>query len=175
MPDLTTTPGSASANAFASLDEAEVYCDARSNGAAWAAETDDDVKARVLIDATRDLTVLMYNGQPRTDTQALAWPRQWAVNPSASLSGTYFDASVIPQRIKDATCELALQYLKAGTTDLAALDATTGIKEKTVDVLTTVYQDNWQRPSGLKRFPRVWDLVKPLLCGSSTTVPLVRG
>ena len=44
------------------------------------------------------------------DTQALVWPRQWALDPDAAWPDTtYFSTTEIPQRVKDACCELALQ------------------------------------------------------------------
>jgi hypothetical protein len=154
MPTLVATAGSASANSFATVSEGDTYCDTRLNASAWTGETDDDEKARALIEATRELNVLTYVGYTVTETQALVWPRDY---------------------VKDACMELALQFLIAGTTDLAALDATQGVIRKRVDVLETEWATPYLRPTGLKRFPRVWALVQPLLVVQGNSVPTVRG
>lgn len=180
MPTLVATVGASTANSFATVDECDVYCDARLNASAWNDETDDDQKARALIEATRELNTLMYVGSAVTTTQALVWPRQYATDPDSpwlGMSGylAYFATTEIPQRVKDATCELALQFLIAGTTDLAALDATQGVIRKRVDVLETEWAQPYARPTGLNRFPRVMALVRPLLIVQGSSVPLVRG
>jgi hypothetical protein len=174
MPTLVATAGSASANSFATVSEGDTYCDTRLNASAWTGETDDDEKARALIEATRELNVLTYVGYTVTETQALVWPRDYATDPD-SPTLDYFKNTVIPQRVKDATMELALQFLIAGTTDLAALDATQGVIRKRVDVLETEWATPYLRPTGLKRFPRVWALVQPLLVVQGNSVPTVRG
>ena len=67
---------------------------------------------RALIEATRDLSLLRWGGTRTDSTQALSWPRQYALNPDAPspvdpadnlVWPVYFDDDVIPQRIKDAT------------------------------------------------------------------------
>ena len=64
------------------------------------------------------------------NVQAMEWPR-YNVNP-------FMPIDVIPQRVKDAQCELALRAL---TAELAA-DATGNIKREKVDVLETEYFAN---------------------------------
>jgi hypothetical protein len=147
------------------------------NADAWNGETDDDQKVRALIDATREINLLSYRGYASTDTQALTWPRAYAEIPAedATVADTYYLTTEIPQRIKDAVCELALQFLIAGTTDLASLPDTQGVIEKTIGPITTRWADPYTRPVDLKRFPRVWNFVKPLLITQGNSVPLVRG
>jgi hypothetical protein len=174
MPTVVATVGASTANSFATVAEGDVYCDARLNASAWTDEDDDDQKARALIDATRELNVLMYIGYTVSEDQALVWPRDYAEDPD-SPTLAYFESDVIPQRVKDATCELALQFLIAGTTDLAALDATQGVIRKRVDVLETEWAKPYERAKGLDRFPRVMALVRPLLIIQGNSVPLVRG
>lgn len=176
MPTLVATVGASTANSFATVAEGDAYCDARLNASAWTDEQDDDQKIRALIDATRELNVMRFKGTAVTDTQALVWPRQWALDPDAAWpETTFFATTEIPQRVKDATCELALQFLIAGTTDLAALDATQGVIRKRVDVLETEWAKPYERPQGMSRFPRVLAYVKPLLEQTGNSVPLVRG
>jgi hypothetical protein len=149
MPTLVATAGASTANSFVTVSECDTYCDARLNASAWTGESDEDQKARALIDATRELNVHRYKGASATDTQALVRPRQWALDPDAAWPDTtYFSTTEIPQRVKDACCELALQFLIAGTTDLAALDATQGVIRKRVDVLETEWAKPYERPQG---------------------------
>lgn len=172
---IDATVGGASANSFVTLAEATTYLSGRLNATLWDAALTDP-QNRALVEATRELNNLAYDARRATNTQALQWPRFFAKDPDAAYFQVwYFDSTVIPQRIKDATCELALEFIKAGTSDIAALDPTIGVIEKTVDVLTTRYAEPEKRRKGLARFPRVWSLVSPLLEGSVGQVPTVRG
>lgn len=171
---LDPTVGGAAANTFVALAEALTYHGNRLNAGAWSVASTDD-QSRALIEATRELSTMVWQGARATDTQALSWPRFLAPNPDSAAVAywAYFDSTVIPQRIKDATCELALEFLRAGTADIASTDSTAGVIEKTVDVLTTRWQPG-QRPTGLNRFPRVMKLISPLLEIGSGQVRLTR-
>ena len=170
---IVATPGDAAANSFVTAAEMTTYCAARLNASVW---TGADAQLPALVEATRDLTLLGYLGGRASVEQALAWPRIWAADPDASTAYldtesvvrigdtavVYFDETTIPQRVKDATCELALQYLKAGTSDLAGTDSTQGVIRKRIDVIETEWAPN-QRATGLARFPRVMAYLDPLL------------
>lgn len=170
---IVATVGAADANSYVTLIEAEAYMESRRNASLWDAATTDS-KNRALVEATRDLSTRTYDGDRVTTTQALAWPRQWAPDPD-SPTGDYFLSTVVPQRVKDATCELAFQFVKAGTTDVAALDPNDGVIEKTVDVLKTRWAEPHTRAKGLARYPRVYELIRPLLLAPGATVRLLRG
>ncbi len=172
---IVTTAGSATANSFITLAEADAFMEARLNASTWETDATDDTKNRALVEATRELNVLGWDGNRTDDTQALAWPRQWAVNPD-DPNGDYYATTTVPQRVKDATAELAFQFVKAGTTDVAALDSSAGVLEKTIDVLTTKYSEHG-RADGLDRYPRVMAYVRPLLAlgVSSLMTEVVRG
>jgi hypothetical protein len=174
MPTLIATAGASNANAFVSVADTDTYMDARLNASAWTGEADEDVKERALIEATRELNLWAWKGNRTTSTQALAWPRDLVHNPD-SPNFDYFANTVIPQRVKDATCELALEFLKAGTTDVAALERTANVARKKTDVLETDYVAPQFRAKGLARYPRVIALIAPLAEASSLTVPTVRG
>lgn len=169
---VVETVGSASANSFVSVAEADAYLEARLNSSAW---TGTEPKKIAVIEATRELTRLMWVGSRTDTTQALSWPRTYAIDPDVpapSLLGDiaelYFDDDVIPQRVKDATCELALEFLKAGTSDLAAQDAKQNVIQKTIGPISTTYSEPYQRARGLARFPRVLELIAPLLDPTAT-------
>lgn len=175
---IVATAGAANANSFVTADEMTTYCEGRLNASAWSAT---DAQLPALVEATRDLSALRYIGTRVTGTQALSWPRADAVNPDSpaidTVSGdtlTDYAEDEIPQRVKDATCELALQYLKAGTSDVAALDPTISVIRKQVDVLVTEYARPHERAQGLARYPRVMALVAPLLSASQGGLDVVR-
>lgn len=174
MPTVTTTVGGSTSNSFVSVSETDTYCEARPNASAWTDETDDDAKARAVIHATRELNNRVWIGSAVTDTQALAWPRQYATDPDSAFQ-TYYDTDVVPQRVKDACMELALEVLKNGTTDISAQDAKQNVIEKTVGPLTTRYSEPYQRTRGLDRYPLVMGYIRPLLAGSPWQSAIVRG
>jgi hypothetical protein len=171
---IVATAGAADANSFVLLTEAETYMEGRGNKALWAAASEGD-KNIALVEATRDIDALdvKYTGYRTDDTQALAWPRQWAVDLSNPVN-SYFDTDEIPTALKNATCELAFQYIKAGTTDVAALDTKTNVKRKKVDVLETEYFSSTETRTGLARYPRVMGWLRPLLENSGPTARVVR-
>lgn len=173
MPSLISDVGSATANAFVDESYATDYLDNRLNSGAWTAAEIDD-RERALIEATLELSLLEWTGTRTDSTQALAWPRSYAVDVDLPAvwevvdPAPYFADDVIPERVKKATVELALEFLRAGTTDLASTDKTVGIKRKRVDVLETEYESPGHRPTGLARFPRVMALIAPLLSTTSS-------
>lgn len=174
--DIVATVGSANANSFVTPDEMTLYCDGRLNSSAW--NPDDETKLAALVEATMELNVLPWLGARATTTQALAWPRSDVADPD--LNGVNdgltfdilrkrlpvdYDPDIVPKRVKDATCELALQFLKAGTSDIASVDANAGVIRKKVGPLETEWADTnqVQRIEGLAKFQRVWRLLNPLL------------
>jgi hypothetical protein len=170
---IDATVGGASANSFTTLAELTTYMEGRLNSSTFDDASTDD-QNRSLVEATRQLSVMHWLGERATGTQALAWPRQWAHDPDSPIQD-YYDTTVVPQRVKDATMELAFQFLKNGTTDLAALDPATGIKRKKIDVIETEY-DTARRPVGLSAYPSVTRHIRPLLSavGPFTSV-IVKG
>lgn len=175
---IDATIGGRTSNSFVTEVEAIAFAATRLNLTGWTTVTGTTCtpsEIQALIEATRELSVLSYQGYRTDVTQALGWPRLMAVNPDATSSCyALYDATVIPQRVKDATCEFAIAFLAAGTTDIAGLDSTTGIIEKTVDVLTTRWAAPSQRPQGLARFPRVMRQIAPLLTVGPGQARLVR-
>ncbi len=164
---IDATVGGATANSFVLKTEMDAYVLTRLNAGAW---TGVDAQLAALTEATRQLNVQPWDGSTVTSTQALNWPRQFVTNPDAPAWGTAIDyaTTIIPQRVKDATCELALQFLKAGTTDIASLPANDGLIRKRVDVLEKEWADPRVQKEGLERYPLVWNLIAPLLVGGSS-------
>lgn len=96
-------------NSYVSLLEANAYFDNKLDVAAWV-DADDTQKEQALVTATRTLDALEWKGSVKLESQVLAFPRE----------GSYFDPSrgtevvfsdTLPQRLLDATCELAYHLL----------------------------------------------------------------
>jgi hypothetical protein len=164
VPSLDTTIGGVSANSYASESVADDYFDERLNVAAWT-DADADDRARALISATRWVDTLDFLGTKADTAQALQWPRS-GVRDADSRFGSDIPDDEIPVAVTYATCEVALEFLNAGTTDLWRVDATLGVKRKKVDVLETEYFESAQRPVGLERITQAVRLLAPYLGGN---------
>lgn len=175
---IDATVGGASANAFITEAEAIAYMASRLNVTGWttlSGATCTETEKAAIIEATREISARDFRGQRATSTQALSWPRWWVVNPDAPVFGyVYYSNTVIPDRVKDATCELALQFLKLGTTDAAALDSYHNVQRKNIGgAIDTEYTAIGDRAIGLARYPRVLLRLDPLLAPNTTQV--IRG
>lgn len=180
---VVATPGASNANSFVTVAEADAYAEGRLNAAAWESAT-ADTRARAVIEASRDISYLYWKGSTVSASQALAWPRAYVQDPDAPYDDqtislddiVYFPETEVPQRVKDATCELALQYLKAGGNDVAMPDPSDGIVSKQVDVISVTYTDNGSRVTkGLNRFPRVMAFIGPMLAAGAGNKVILRG
>jgi hypothetical protein len=176
MADLVYTVGGATSNSFISTDDADTYFDNRLNASAWTVDASSDEKDQALITASKELNILSWLGYKATTAQRLAWPRSMVINPDSAYSQEFYSESEIPQRVKDATCEYALELLKAGTTDLTSQDSSREIKSETVGPISVTYAEPSQKSAGLSRFPNVTSGLGPLLSGlSHGQIKLVRG
>lgn len=100
---VVATPGSASANSYATIAEADTYHEAHPHAAAWD-DADDDQKGRALVTATRLLDELfVWKGSVVDDVQALLWPRSGVYE----WSGYAVAEDAIPARLRNATAEYA--------------------------------------------------------------------
>lgn len=170
---IDATVGGASANSYVTLAEADSYMEGRLNASAWETDATTDNKNRALAEATRWLTAATWLGYRVDDTQALSWPRAWVIDPD-DPNADYFAQTVVPERVKRATYELALEFIKAGTTDIAAIDSTIDIKRKKIDVLETEYYDRGVRANGLAKYPAATREIAPMLAGSPLTSDVVK-
>jgi hypothetical protein len=182
---LVATPGAANANSYADVATADAYFEARAFSSAWTSVTDQEVKKQALMYATQLLDRERWAGAKGITyagslTQALAWPRRWAgtleqdANPGQLVTEFFIDTAIgfyseltIPTPIVRATCELALEILRAGSSDPFTLDTTRNIKRDRVGPLETEFFDIGQRARGLGMFPAVVALIAPLLRTSS--------
>jgi hypothetical protein len=164
---IVATPGASDANAFASEDAMALYCEARLGGEAW---TGSDAQLAALVEATRDLNTLPWIGRRATATQALAWPRIDVPDSDAPTPNAFVSETTIPAAVRDATCELALQYVLAPSA-VGIADPQTGVIRKKVGPLETEWSDRpGARRTGLGKYTRVLQLLAPYLGGSGLTL-----
>jgi hypothetical protein len=170
---IVATAGATDANSYATLAEYAAYMEGRLNAGAF--HTGVDERNRSLVEATRELDTLVWVGRKATAEQALAWPRERAESPDSPVGVLYYDNDVVPERVKVATIELALEFLRAGTTDLAALAKGGDVVRRKIDVIETEWAHPSVRARGIARFPRVMQAIGPLLAaGMFGQVRLVR-
>lgn len=101
--------GGASANSFCSVADFKLYWSSKlipSGQASPDSFSDDDIE-RGLMMATTEIDREGWLGDAVTSTQALQWPRYDVYY----RSGAFVASDVIPQAIKDATCEMAYALL----------------------------------------------------------------
>lgn len=99
----------AGANSFISLADAKTYHDDRRSAATWTALTDAQKQA-ALIEATAYIDAFRWkSGSIVDDDQTLSWPRAGAVD----REGRSIDSDVVPEKVKQATAELAYRIRSA--------------------------------------------------------------
>jgi len=113
MPTVVETPGAANANSYLSVAEADAYFDTRLAATVWTGST-TTIKQTALIMATRLMDKLWDWVSIRTDTiQYLDWPR---IGVLAENRLETIDDDVIPQALKEATAEFAMQLISEDRT-----------------------------------------------------------
>lgn len=136
---LVTTPGSALANGYVTVAEADQYhLDRPAVGSTWALATTDQKVAAILW-ATKLMDSLWeWEGYASDGVQVLQWPRGGILKPTG---WAWFDLNVIPDEIKDATAEYARQLLvsdRAGDSDIE----TQGILSLTAGPVSLTFKDS---------------------------------
>jgi hypothetical protein len=184
MPTIVATAGASNANSFAT--EAAFIARAATKLSVPAGTTVEgtectETEQKALIEATGEINRLPFMGSRFTATQALAWPREYARNPDAPwvlVSGNSdlneYETDVIPDRVVNATIDLALAFIAAGQNTMAAVDANQGVIRKKVDVLETQWASPQSRPQGLARYPDVLRDLNALLISEGGSLNLLR-
>jgi len=122
---IDATAGSASANSYLTLADAQAIVDGMvedNDSIAWESASDDQ-KNRALYTATQRLDRERFLGARATDTQGLQWPRTGVRKPDTyvntyatgfpfRISDDYFTDTEIPDQIKRAQVVLAI-YLNS--------------------------------------------------------------
>lgn len=148
------------ANSFVSVADADSYHSTRGN-ASWTGT--DAVKEAALVRAT-DYIQQKYNGAWKGCLVSYSQPLDW---PRSGITGV--DEDAIPQRLKSAVCELALEALSA--TLNPSLERGGAIKREKIDVIEVEYMDS---AIGSTKRPAVDGFLSPYLSGSGINVPVVR-
>lgn len=110
---IDATVGGTGSNSYVTLSEMDAYVAERIYSDAWAVLVDQE---QALVTATNRLDQEGFMGTRASDTQALKWPR----------TGAYYDGvliadDVIPQKVKDATCEMALSLATSNVVERSEL------------------------------------------------------
>lgn len=153
--------GVAGANSMVTIDESNEYFLTRNP--AWA-DIDDEDKERGLIracDYLSDETIFPFYGiKTYGYAQTQPWPRTGAVDKYAGD----IPSNVIPFRVKNAACELAI-VVTSGIDLSPALPRGGGIKSKKVGPLETVYMDGAQAGT---RYTKAIGILAPILRPEAT-------
>ncbi len=129
---IIATPGAADANSYATEVELDAWIEKRLFNSAAVTGATSDTKKKTLIAATRLLDQnIDWDGDPEEPTvQALQWPR---INLEDD-KGNALDGTEIPDRIKEATCELACSLMDANLTSEVATAGIDRIKAGPVEL-----------------------------------------
>jgi hypothetical protein len=158
--------GMATAESYASVAEANAYFSARANET-WDDIEDKEAALRKATDYIEQAYYGRWKGYRKTSTQRLSWPRYSVPVEDDAAWLTLVSDSIVPERVKMATIELALG---TATGDLAPAQEQ-GQSAVTVGPITVNYDSS--SPRSTQR-PAVDMLLSPFLKGSSIAVGLVR-
>lgn len=155
--------GKSDANSYLSVADADSYHADHSASASWTAATTEQ-KEKALRLATQYLDARYdgrWRGYQNTSTQALAWPRTSAVD----NEGYVYDNDAVPQRLEDATAELALRVI---TGDTLYADQTKAARVASSSVTVGPISKSVSYVGGLdpaKKYPLIEALMTPLIAG----------
>lgn len=156
--------GLSTAEAYASVAEANAYWADRNSPAAWTASTDAQKEAALrMASAYLDLRNSgLWRGSRYSAPQRLAWPRSGVV-----VDGVTFDVTPLPRLLKEACIEAALKQ-RTETAGLLPDDATPNVTSESVSVGSLSKSATYAGgKSAVKRFTVVENLVAPLISFSS--------
>lgn len=155
--------GRPDAQSYVSVSDATAYHASRGNSA-WGALSEPEKEAALIraTDYMRGAYRMRWRGYRANSVQALDWPRL-----SVVVDGYPVAPDSVPADVANACCELAL---RASSGELAP-DLTQGIVQRTVDVITTVYDTTSPQAT---RFRAVDQLLAPYLSGAGAFARLER-
>lgn len=165
---INTEVGSAEANSYISVEEADAYFEARFfSGEGWSGLTTDQKTSR-LLQATLVLDRLQFIGEPASLTQSLAWPRRSIheigyFSHLLSALGKPIAPDEVPAAIKYAQTELALIIFDEEGTIFES--SATPVKSETLGKFSISYVKTWP----LLACPAAMDYLYPFLVNSTRT------
>jgi hypothetical protein len=135
---FNSTVGTVGFNAYCTVAEATDYATTKNNTAFALLTT--PVKEASIIWATRQLNTLQWVGSLTVATQPNEWPRTgvWRDGGTHDVdyySATQFDPTTIPQFLKDATADLALQLSAGDTTAPTGTEGFSRIKVSEIELV----------------------------------------
>ncbi len=131
---IIATVGGSNSNSYVTLAEANQYHSERLHNEEWT-NADDTTKEAGLLWATKVLDAnFKWEGEIKTTTQALDWPRYSVYDKNNIL----VDSDIIPIGVKNAQSELAFLLITDDRT-LSADEVMNGISEAKASVLTVKF------------------------------------
>jgi hypothetical protein len=131
---LIATAGSASANSYCTLAEADQYHEDRplNDSEVWEDASDDEKTAALLWATTLLDRMFVWRGWITNQTQRLLWPRVGLVE----VNGLYpLDENSIPELLKFATAEFARQLLDEDRTADSSTDELSSLKIGSINLV----------------------------------------
>jgi hypothetical protein len=180
---ITATPGSATANSFATEAEFIAYTATLAvvpTGTTVSGSTCTEAEKKALVMAFRAFNNFRWLAGRTDSTQSGAWPQLYALNPDApsvygltDLTDLYYASTEVPDRVKNGQIELALAIIGGGTTDIMAADSSQGIIQEVVGPLSTTWSP-YARATGLAKYPQVLAYIGPLLADTAGSLEIAR-
>jgi hypothetical protein len=154
--------GLSNAEAYISEADADTYFTAHGDPTTWTNATTAQ-KEVALREGTAYLDLnygLKWKGTRSSTTQALTWPRQNC----AGLDSEAIASTAIPQQLKDANCEAALDYLTDGDLFPDVTGSEVGAKRTRVKVGEIEEEVEYAGTKTLRKvYQRVHKLIAPFI------------
>lgn len=138
-----STVGGTNSNSYVSVVEAETYFADRGNPTTWTDANPSLIEAALIYATTWLDANISWNSSIYTTTQSLNWPRIEFYDIQGRVVG---GDGVIPEKVKHAVFELALQWLKE---DFTSTD-NEGIASESIGGASVVYKSNTKNYTFLK-------------------------
>jgi hypothetical protein len=158
--------GVTGANSYVSVADADAYFALVGTPALWTAATSGE-KEQALFKGTQYIEAhyLWATGGISSTTQGLGWPRSSAED----RYGRTLDSDVVPEVVKQATCEAALRSM---TEDLLADESQRVIKERVEGAVEIQYADDGDSTT---HYPMIDQLLTGLAYSNDAQIGVVRG
>lgn len=147
-------------NSYVDVAEADAYFSDRLHSSAWETANIAD-KPKALIQATKAIEELSFNGYRYLETQALSFPRYELVK-----DGVELDPAVVPEQVKEAVFEYAIVMLSEDYTAPNDLDQFESVSLGSISIDV----NNSKKSKGLP--PKVASLLSSFM---ATGLSLARG